>query len=120
MVDRITLRGLRVHAHHGVHPHERVSGQPFVIDVALGVDTRPAATTDDLAQTVDYSRLARDVVDAVRKDPVDLIETVAQRVADLCLDHPSVQEVEVTVHKPEAPVDAEVDDIAVTIQRSRT
>jgi dihydroneopterin aldolase len=107
-------------ARHGVHPEERAVGQPFVVDVALGVDTRAAARTDDLTQTVDYSRLATQLADAVSRDPVDLIETVAQRVADLCLDDPRVADVEVTIHKPEAPVGVPLDDIAVTIHRSRT
>ncbi|WP_020579449.1 dihydroneopterin aldolase [Actinopolymorpha alba] len=120
MADQITLRGLRVFGHHGVHPEERANGQPFVIDVVLGVDTRPAARTDDLTQTVDYSLLATRVADAVSKDPVDLIETVAQRVADVCLEQPSVADVEVTIHKPEAPVGVQLDDVAVTIHRSRT
>jgi 7,8-dihydroneopterin aldolase/epimerase/oxygenase len=118
--DRIALRGLRIFGHHGVHPEERAEGQLFVVDVVLGVDTRPAAKTDELTETVDYSRLATDVADAVRRDPVDLLETVAQRVADLCLDQPLVAEVEVTIHKPEAPVGVEFDDVAVTIHRSRT
>ncbi|MGW0231914.1 dihydroneopterin aldolase [Actinopolymorpha singaporensis] len=120
MADLITLRGLRVFGHHGVHPEERAQGQTFVVDVALGVDTRPAALADDLSQTLDYSLLATQVADAVGRQPVDLIETVAQRVADLCLDHPRVEHVEVTLHKPEAPVGLPLDDVAVTIHRSRT
>jgi dihydroneopterin aldolase len=118
--DLITLRGLRVFGHHGVHPEERANGQTFVVDVVLGVDTRKAARSDDLSQTVDYSLLAAQVTDAVSKDPADLIETVAERVADLCLDHPRVEQVEVTLHKPEAPVGLPLDDVAVTIHRSRT
>ena len=120
VADRIVLRGLRVFGHHGVHPAERAAGQPFVVDVALEVDTRQAARSDELAETVDYSRLATDLVDAVSKDPVDLIETVAQRVADVCLDLPHVAAVEVTIHKPEAPVGVHLNDVAVTIHRSRT
>ena len=120
MADRITLRGLRVFGRHGVHPEERERGQSFVVDVGLDVDTRVAARTDELAETVDYSRLATELADAVSKDPVDLIETVAQRVADVCLDQPQVAAVEVTIHKPEAPVGVPLDDVAVTIHRSRT
>ncbi|GAB3409639.1 dihydroneopterin aldolase [Flindersiella endophytica] len=120
VLDRITLRGIRVHAHHGVFPSERAQGQPFVIDVVLGVDTSVAAATDDLANTVDYAELAGKVAKAVGSDPVDLIETVARRVADVCLESPRVADVEVTVHKPQAPVGVQLDDIAVTIHRSRT
>lgn len=120
MGDRIVLRGLRAFGHHGVLPDERRDGQPFVVDVVLGVDTRAAAKTDDLGETVDYSSLAGRVVEAVGADPVNLIETLAQRVADVCLDEPGVNDVEVTVHKPQAPVGVPFDDIAVTIHRSRT
>jgi dihydroneopterin aldolase len=120
VVDRIKLSGLRVFGRHGVLPEERTAGQPFVVDVVIGVDTLSAARTDKLAETVDYGKLAGRVADAVGRDPVDLIETVAQRVADLCLDEPRVADVEVTVHKPEAPVGVQFDDIAVTIHRSRT
>ena len=120
MGDRIALLGLRAFGHHGVLPDERVNGQPFVVDVVLGVDTHAAAKADDLAETVDYSKLASRVVDAVGTDPLNLIETLAQRVADVCLAEPLVSDVEVTVHKPKAPVGVPFDDIAVTIHRSRT
>jgi len=119
-VDRIALRGLRVFGHHGVLPAERTAGQSFVIDVVLGLDTRPAALADDLTLTVDYAAIATRVVDAVGRDPANLIETVAHRVAELCLAAAHVAEVEVTVHKPRAPVGVSFDDIAVTIHRRRT
>lgn len=119
-MDRIALRGVRAYGHHGVLASEREQGQPFLIDIALGVDTRSAAGADDLALTVDYGAIAKRVVDAVGRDPVNLIETVAQRVADLCLAQPRVAEVEVTVHKPHAPVGVPFDDLAVTINRRRT
>lgn len=120
VLDRIALRGIRVHAHHGVYPAERAEGQLFVVDVVLGVDTSVAAATDSLADTVNYAELAENVAKAVGSDPVDLIETVAHRVADVCLESPLVADVEVTVHKPQAPVGVQLDDIAVTIHRSRT
>lgn len=119
-MDRIALRGLRAYGHHGVFASEREQGQPFLIDLALALDTGPAASADDLAQTVDYGAMAKRVVDAVGRDPVNLIETVAQRVAELCLAEPRVSEVEVTVHKPHAPIGVPFDDLAVTIQRRRT
>jgi dihydroneopterin aldolase len=94
-------------------------GQRFLVDVALGVDTRAAAATDDLARTVDYSAVAQDVVALVTGEPVDLIETLAARIADACLDRAGVQSVEVRVHKPMAPVGVEFDDVNVTIVRRR-
>lgn len=115
--DLITLSGLACRGHHGVLEHERRDGQTFVIDVVLALDTRPAAATDDLHQTVDYGSLATAVKAAVERDPVDLIETLAQRIADVCLLDARVHWCRVTVHKPDAPIDATFRDVALTITR---
>ena len=117
--DRITLTGVRVRAHHGVYDVEREQGQEFVIDVSVAVDLSAAASGDDLGATVHYGELAEAVVAAVERDPVDLIETVAERVAAVALGYPAVDEVEVTVHKPEAPISVPFTDVAVTIVRGR-
>ena len=117
--DRLAVRGIAVHGHHGVFESERRDGQEFLIDVVLGVDTRAAARSDDLHDTVDYGTLVDEVRSAVEHDPVDLIETLAQRIADVCLRHSQVADVEVTVHKPHAPIQARFDDVALTINRSR-
>lgn len=119
-LDRVALRGLVAHGRHGVFARERAEGQRFVVDVVLGLDTRPAAASDDLADTVDYGVLAQKVVDLVEGEPVDLVETLADRVARLCLADARVAQVEVTVHKPEAPVPVPFDDVTVTIHRSRS
>ncbi len=113
------MRGITVHGHHGVFDFERRDGQEFVIDLVLDVDTRPAAQRDDLQETVDYGTLVDEVRSAVENDPVDLIETLAQRIADVCLRDTRVEAVEVTVHKPHAPIQATFDDVALTINRSR-
>jgi dihydroneopterin aldolase len=118
-VDRVTLHGLRALGHHGVHPREREEGQPFIVDLVLGLDTRAAAADDDLARTVDYGTVAREVVTVVTGEPVDLIETLAERIAQACLKHEGVLEVEVCVHKPDAPITVPFDDVTVTITRSR-
>lgn len=117
--DRITLTGLRVRAHHGVFDFERRDGQDFVIDVVAAVDLAPAATGDDLGRTVHYGVLAEAVVAAVERDPVDLIETVAERVAAVVLAHDAVEQVEVTVHKPQAPIEVPFTDVSVSIVRGR-
>ncbi|UOE42707.1 dihydroneopterin aldolase [Agromyces larvae] len=117
--DRITLTGLRVHAHHGVFDFERRDGQEFVVDVVAHVDLAPAAAGDALAKTVHYGVLAEEVVAAVERDPVDLIETVAERVAAVVLAHEAVEQVEVTVHKPGAPIDVPFADVSVTVVRGR-
>ena len=117
--DRIALVGLEAHGHHGVFDFEREAGQVFRVDVVLGLDTRPAAASDDLTDTVDYGALARGVVGVVEGEPVDLLETLAQRIADVCLVDERVEWAEVTVHKPAAPVPATFADVALTIHRSR-
>lgn len=119
-MDRIALRGLRARGRHGVFEYERHAGQEFVVDVVLGVDTGPAAASDDLADTVDYGTLATDVVAIMAGDPVDLIETLADRIARRCLADSRVGAVEVTVHKPEAPVPVPFADVTVTITRRQS
>ena len=119
-LDRLALKGLRGHGRHGVFDHERAEGQPFVVDVVLRLDTSTAAATDELAATVDYGKLAEGIVGLIEGEPVDLIETLAQRIADRCLAEQVVASVDVTVHKPEAPVPVPFDDVTVTITRSRT
>jgi len=115
----LALTGLRATGHHGVLERERIEGQEFVVDVELGLDTRPAAAADDLAATVHYGDLAQRLHAAVTSDPVDLIETLAQRLADVCLAEPRVSWVDVTVHKPHAPIEVAFDDVSLTIHRSR-
>ena len=117
--DRITLTGLQVQANHGVFEFERENGQLFVIDVVAWLDLSPAAVSDDLSSTVNYGELAEEVVAAVAQDPVDLIETVAERVAQVVLLHTAIERVEVTVHKPQAPLSVPFSDVAVTIERTR-
>lgn len=118
-VDRLAIRGIEVFAHHGVFDFERREGQKFVIDLVLGVQTAPAAASDDLKDTVDYGSVVARVVEAATSEPVDLIETLAQRVADVVLREPRVEWVDVTLHKPNAPIAATFDDVALTITRSR-
>lgn len=116
--DRIGVRGLRGRGHHGVFDHERRDGQDFVVDLLLEVDTAPAAESDDLVDTVDYGSLSVDVVAIVEGEPVALLETLAARVARRCLADSRVRAVEVTVHKPQAPVPVPFDDVTVTIRRA--
>jgi len=117
--DSITLTGLRASAFHGVFDHERRDGQVFVIDVTVWLDLRAAASGDELAKTIHYGELAEEVVGAVERDPVDLIETVAERIAAVVLAHEAADRVRVTVHKPSAPITVPFDDVAVTIERAR-
>jgi dihydroneopterin aldolase len=118
-LDRITLHGLRGRGLHGVYPRERMEGQTFIVDVALGLDTRAAARTDDLAATADYGVIAEKIVAMIEGEPVNLIETLAERIAGACLADPAVQAVQVTVHKPDAPITVPFDDVSVVIERTR-
>jgi dihydroneopterin aldolase len=118
-VDRVALHGLKARGHHGVFAHERAEGQTFIVDLVLSLDTRAAAASDDLGKTVHYGVVAEEVVAIVQGEPVDLIETLAERIAQACLKHEPVREAEVTVHKPGAPITVPFDDVTITITRSR-
>jgi dihydroneopterin aldolase len=118
-LDRVAVRGIAARGFHGVFDFEKQDGQTFAVDVVLGVDTRPAAASDDLADTVDYGAVAAAVVAEIEGPSLDLVETLAQRVADACLAFDGVGAVEVAVHKPEAPVGVPFSDVVVTIVRTR-
>jgi dihydroneopterin aldolase len=117
--DRIVLRGIEGFGHHGVLPEEREVGQIFVVDLEVRTDISDAAAADALELTIDYSVLAREVVTIVEGKPQDLIETLAVLIADQMLTHERVFSVEVTVHKPQAPVGVPFADVAVTVERGR-
>jgi dihydroneopterin aldolase len=119
VTDELTVSGIRCFGHHGVFEHERREGQVFVVDLTLGLDTAPAAVSDDLRDTVDYGSLVASVKQAVETDPVDLIETLAQRLADVCLRDRRVEWARITLHKPDAPIAAEFADVTLTITRTR-
>ncbi len=116
--DEISVSGIECFAHHGVLEHERRDGQPFLVDLVVGLDTRPAAASDDLHDTVDYGSLVTSVKAAVERDPVDLLETLATRLADTALLGARVEWCRVTVHKPHAPIDASFSDVSLTITRT--
>jgi 7,8-dihydroneopterin aldolase/epimerase/oxygenase len=117
--DRIILTGLRVHGRHGVHDDERRSGQEFVVDATVWLDLGAAAATDELSATLDYSALAQRAAKIVGGDPCNLIETVAARIADDVLTDQRVQAVEITVHKPHAPLPYPFTNVSVTLVRER-
>lgn len=117
--DTISLLGLRAVGHHGVLPAERAQGQDFVVDAVLWLDTSAAAAADDLSLTVDYSALAARLQAVIAGEPVNLIETLAARMASACLEYPLVEEVEITLHKPDAPITVPFEDVTVTVVRTR-
>ena len=119
MTDELAIRGFECYGHHGVFDFEKREGQTFVIDLVLGLDTRTAAASDNLHDTVDYGSLVTSVKAAVETEPVDLIESLAQRIADVCLLDARVEWARVCVHKPDAPIDATFSDVALTITRTQ-
>jgi dihydroneopterin aldolase len=119
VTDRITLTGLTAYGRHGVFDFEREQGQDFTVDVVLGLGLGAAAVSDDVRDTVHYGELADALVAVISGEPVNLIETLASRLLDVCLADDRVQEATVTVHKPQAPIKHVFTDVAVTMSRVR-
>ncbi|CAI9390163.1 dihydroneopterin aldolase [Microbacterium sp. T2.11-28] len=117
--DEIAITGIRAVGYHGVYDHERRDGQEFVADVVLALSLRRAAATDDVADTVHYGELAEQVAGILSGEPVDLLETLAERIAGAALSYPIVDGVTVTVHKPQAPIAVPFGDVSVTVRRRR-
>ncbi len=115
----VRISGLRAPGRHGVLASERVNGQVFVADVVLTVDDETSVRSDALADTVDYAALSERLVAVIAGEPVDLIETLAGRLAEVCLSDDRVVVAEVTVHKPEVPLRVDVDEVSVTLVRRR-
>lgn len=119
VLDEIVLTGLTVFGRHGVYDYERENGQEFTVDLRLRMPLSDAAASDDVADTVHYGELAEKVAEVVAGEPVNLIETLAERIADVALADPRVHAVTVTVHKPHAPISLTFSDVAVTVHRAR-
>lgn len=122
--DRISLTGVEAIGYHGVLESERKLGQPFIVDAVLHAEIREAGRTDELTSTIDYADVAHAIVDSITGEPLNLIEALAQRIADAIFELESVKNthvslVEVTVHKPRAPIDATFSDVSVSIMRVR-
>lgn len=119
-VDTIEITGISGWGHHGVFDEERAQGQEFLVDVTLGLDISAATASDDLAATVDYGHIAQRVHEVLVGEPTALIETLAQRMVDVCRDAPgfaAVTFMEVAVHKPSAPISVPFSDVIVRIRR---
>jgi dihydroneopterin aldolase len=121
MRHKITITGLRVFAHHGVFDFERQNGQDFYIDASIWVDGDKAAFSDDLNHTAHYGDLAKGLVELTKNDPVDLLETLAQRLLDYALNFGGgkVLKAKITVHKPGAPIPYEFEDVSITVKAKR-
>lgn len=120
---KIQITGLRVFAHHGVFDFERQNGQDFFIDATAWLESSSALVSDDLHDTVHYGTLAQAIVENVRNEPVDLIETLAQRLLEMVLNFGGptspIRRAEITVHKPNAPIPYDFADVAITVEGAR-
>jgi dihydroneopterin aldolase/2-amino-4-hydroxy-6-hydroxymethyldihydropteridine diphosphokinase len=119
MTDRIHLSGVEAFGYHGVLRDEKRDGQPFVVDVVMELDLATAGGSDALDDTVSYAEIAGEVVARIAGPSFDLIERLAEVVADDVLCHRLVDAVTVTVHKPQAPVGHPFSDVAVEVHRTR-
>ncbi|WP_459589221.1 dihydroneopterin aldolase [Corynebacterium camporealensis] len=120
MADRIELKALECFGYHGVFDEEKREGQPFLVDVTCWLDFAGAAAGDDLEQTVNYAELADVAADIVEGPSRDLIETVATEIAESVIQRfDLLHAVEVTIHKPQAPIPRTFGDVAVVARRSR-
>ena len=119
MTDRIHLRGVEAVGYHGVLPDEKRDGQPFVVDVVMELDLAAAGAGDALDDTVSYAEIAGEVMARVTGPSFDLLERLAEVVADDVLRHRLVDAATVTVHKPQAPVGHPFTDVAVEVHRTR-
>lgn len=120
MSDKITITGIRARGKHGVFEEEKINGQDFVVDAELKVDMKEAAHNDDFAKTVNYDDVSSLIHNIIKGPSVNLIETLADRIGKAILkDFYRVEEVEVTVHKPNAPISVPFGDVSVTIKNKR-
>ena len=119
-MDKITVKGLRLFAYHGVNPEEKQNGQPFEIDVEYYLDLSAACRTDKLEETVSYAKVVKTIRRVFTAESYDLIERAAEVIAAALLEeYDKIRRVCVTVKKPEAPVSANFDYMAVTVERER-
>lgn len=117
--DKITLQGIEVYAHHGVFESERAAGQLFYIDAELTLSFSAAAAKDNIAATVDYGAVAAALHRAAAADPLNLLESLAERLAATALEFKGVSAVTITVHKPEAPITVPFSDVSFTVTRHK-
>ena len=114
----IALKGLGAEANHGVYDFERARNQRFSADIVMWVET--AGNADDIAATVSYADIADEAMAVLTGTAVDLIETLAETIASRVMSHEGVVGTEVTVHKPDAPIDHPFADVSVTVRAGQT
>jgi dihydroneopterin aldolase len=118
-MDQITLSAVTAVGHHGVFDFERRDGQPFVVDAVLHLDFSAAAASDDVRDTAHYGEVAECIRGWITGEPLNLIEALAVRIADDVLQKFAVSAVDITVHKPQAPIGVDFGDVSVSVRRER-
>lgn len=116
-MDRITLTGVGVVGYHGVLDSEKEAGQPFFVDITMFTNFKRAAQSDSVENTVNYAEVAELIRDVIMGDSLDLIETLAEQIAEAVLERFPLAAVELTVHKPKAPIEVTFSDVSVTVFR---
>jgi dihydroneopterin aldolase len=119
MTDRIRISGIEVRAKHGVLDFEKTQDQLFRVDLEVRLDLGEAGSSDQLERTIDYGELAQRTHDFVATNSFNLIESIAHGIAELVMEYPGALAVEVTVHKPDAPITVPFQDVSVTVGRER-
>ncbi|AJT42356.1 dihydroneopterin aldolase [Psychromicrobium lacuslunae] len=117
--DRISITGVSAIGHHGVFEREKRDGQPFIVDAVLFTDVRAAARNDELGKTANYAEVAELIKAMITGEVFDLIETLAERTAQRILEDFDIEAVELTVHKPKAPIQVPFGDVSITVYRER-
>lgn len=119
-MDSIYINGMEFYAYHGVFPEENRLGQLFTVDVVLHTDLRPAGESDDLTRTVNYAEAYNEIKAIMTGEPVQLVETLAERIAAVLLaQFPIVRSARVKLHKPNPPIPGHLAGVAVEILRER-
>jgi len=117
MSDRIVLDGMVFQGTHGVYEHEQLHAQPFEVDVELVLNLQPAGVDDDLAKTVDYSRVFETCRQIVESTKFRLIEALAEAIAHEILSDFPVNEVTIRIRKPEVQLGGPLRSAGVEIRR---
>lgn len=119
-MDKIIVKNLKIYAYHGVNPEEKEDGQNFIFDITASLDLDTPCKSDDVNDTVSYAKIIKSVTRIATSEKNDLLERVAERVASgLFEDFPKIQKLKITLKKPEAPIKADFDFVAVEIERKR-
>ena len=116
---QIKISGLSAFGYHGVFEHEKINGQEFIVDLEINYDASSAISSDNIAEALDYGEITKSVKDIIENTRRDLIEVLANDIADLLIKKDKVIEVSVVLHKPQAPVAVKVSDIAVKITKTK-